>query len=224
MAAERSKTMKGPLVWQKPKIDHAKHFVLRLMSSPIPLIVLNMRAKYPMYQITAKHVADWRAAGGRGKPPKIGDWARSTQLEPKQSEDILYEMLIHGWIDAEHRFHVTKYPKAIPALREVVKDGEPLTVATGKRLAAWAAGVTRTPKSTPAGRRAVQHGPAGAADRDPAEYITEKTQLALIAKCDENRHQDRSTEGKRRRQKPRGYQESGPRARERLDRSRARRS
>lgn len=144
---------KGPLVWQRPKMEHAKHFVLRLMASPIPLIVVNMRAKFPMYQITDKHVAEWRAAGGRGQPPKVGDWARATILEPKQSDDILYEMLIHGWIDEQHCYHVTKYPKAIPELLDVVKDGEPLSIETGKRLARWAHDAA-TPKAAtePAGQ------------------------------------------------------------------------
>lgn len=116
---------KGPLVWQRPKLEHAKHFVLRLMASPIPLIIVNMRAKYPMKEIEKN-----------GKK----EWARSEQLEPKQSDDILYEMLIHGWIDDQHRYHVTKYPQAIPELRNVVKDGEPLSMETGQRLAQWAAG------------------------------------------------------------------------------------
>jgi hypothetical protein len=185
MAAERSKTMKGPLVWQKPKIDHAKHFVLRLMSSPIPLIIVNMRAKYPMFQVTEKDVAEWKRNGGTGQPPKIGDWARSPKLEPKQSEDILYEMLIHGWIDAEHNFHVTKYPRAIPALRDVVKDGEPLSVLTGKRLAAWAAGLTRAPALSDPQAGEQSSSPAGATERNPADYIAEQEQLALIARCDE---------------------------------------
>ena len=42
---------KGPLVWQKPKIDHAKQFMLRLMQTPIKLVVVCMRAKYPMEEI-----------------------------------------------------------------------------------------------------------------------------------------------------------------------------
>jgi hypothetical protein len=130
---------KGPLVWQRPKLDHAKHFVLRLMASPIPLIIVNMRAKYPMKEIEKN-----------GKK----EWTRSQQLEPKQSEDILYEMLIHGWIDEQHRYHVTKYPKAIPELRDVVRDGEPLTIETGQRLAAWAAGTKHTEAQTSAPARA----------------------------------------------------------------------
>src|ERR1035437_10021751 len=57
MAAENQvKGMKGVLVWQKPKIDHQRHFMLRLMQTPIPLVIVCMRAKYPMEQVAGK---DW---------------------------------------------------------------------------------------------------------------------------------------------------------------------
>lgn len=131
---------KGPLVWQRPKMTHQKEFVLRLMTTPIPLVIVNMRAKYPMQQIKESHVAAWKAAGGQGQQPKVGEWARSEHLEPKQSEDVLFEMFAHGWLDEEHRLHVTKYPRAIPAFRDIIRDGEPVSVETGKRLAVWAAG------------------------------------------------------------------------------------
>lgn len=148
MAAENQASgKKGPLVWQKPKLEHAKHFVLRLMASPIPLVIVNMRAKYPMKEI----VKD-------GKK----EWARSEHLEPKQSEDILYEMLVHGWIDEQHRYHVTKYPKAIPELRHVVRDGEPLSIETGQRLAQWAAGGASAPAGQSSAPSASQ--PSGAPD------------------------------------------------------------
>lgn len=125
---------KGPIVWQRPKMEHAKHFVLRLMASPIPLIIVNMRAKYPMREVPKQ---------GGGK-----EWARSEKLEPKQSDDILFEMLIHGWIDDQHKYHVTKYPQAIPGLRNVVKDGEPLSIETGERLAQWAASAAQPKAAT----------------------------------------------------------------------------
>lgn len=115
---------KGPLVWQKPKIDHQREFVLRMMATPIPLVIVCMRAKYPMEQ--------------EKKPNgQKGDWRRSEKLEPKQSEDILFEMLAHGWIDEQHAFHLTKYPEAVRAFKGIFVDGEPLTIATGERLAAW---------------------------------------------------------------------------------------
>ena len=125
MAAENQAAgKKGPLVWQKPKIDHNRQFVLRLLQTPIPLVIVAMRAKYPMIEI----------ARGDGKK----DWQRSTTLEPKQSEDILYEMMFHAWIDTEHRLHLTKWPKAVPECARIFADGQSVTVETGQRLAAWA--------------------------------------------------------------------------------------
>ena len=138
MAAENQAAgKKGPIVWQQPKMQHQREFMLRLMQTPIPLVIVCMRAKYPMYQITATHVAAWKSRGEHGKPPTVGDWARSTELEPKQAEDILYEMFVHGWLDKEtHSFHGTKY--TLEELRNIIKDGEPISAETGKRLAAWA--------------------------------------------------------------------------------------
>lgn len=112
---------KGPIVWQKPKIEHQRHFMLRFMQSPIPLVILCMRAKYPMQQ-----------------KPGSKDWVRSERLEPTQSADILFEMFVHGWIDANHRFHRTK--TTAKALEPVFIDNELLGLETGRKLAAWAAG------------------------------------------------------------------------------------
>ena len=121
--------------------------MLRLTQSPIPLVILCMRAKYPMYEIKPRHLDAWKAAGGEGKPPKLGEWARSETLEPKQSDDVLYEMFVHGWIDKAHCFHGTKY--TLDVLRKVFIDGEPITVGTGQRLAAWARGGTTAEFSHP---------------------------------------------------------------------------
>ena len=121
---------KGVLVWQQPKINHQRHFMLRLMQTPIPLVIVCMRAKYPMVQA------------------KGSEWARSTVLEPKQADDILFEMFVHGWIDQEHKLHVTKY--TLPELANVIKDGEPISIATGQRLAEWARGDTPRAPDAPA--------------------------------------------------------------------------
>jgi hypothetical protein len=112
---------KGVLVWQQAKINHQRHFMLRLMQTPIPLVIVCMRAKYPMEQ-------------------KGRDWVRSTVLEPKQANDILFEMMVHGWIDQEHRFHGTKY--TLPELSKIMLDNERITIETGQRLAAWAKGTS----------------------------------------------------------------------------------
>lgn len=110
---------KGVLIWQQPKISHQRHFMLRLMQTPIPLVIVCMRAKYPMVQ-------------------KGSNWTRSEVLEPKQADDILFEMFVHGWIDAAHKFHSTKY--TLPELADIVRDNEPISIATGQRLADWAKG------------------------------------------------------------------------------------
>lgn len=124
MAAENEAGgKKGQLIWQKPKIDHQRHFMLRFMQSSVPLVILCMRAKYPMAQTKVN---------GRT------EWVRSERLEPKQSDDILFEMFVHGWIDAEHKFHRTK--STAKALEPVFLDNEPITLETGKKLAAWARG------------------------------------------------------------------------------------
>jgi hypothetical protein len=120
MAAEnQAKGTKGVLVWQQPKIEHQRNFMLRLMQTPIPLVIVCMRAKYPMQQVK-------------------GEWARSTVLEPKQADDILFEMMIHGWISQDHKLHVTKY--TLPELVNVIPDDQPITLQTGEALAAWARG------------------------------------------------------------------------------------
>jgi hypothetical protein len=135
-AKNQANDKKGPLVWQQPKIDHKRQFMLRLMQTPIPLVIVCMRAKYPMYQVKPEHVKEWEAAGKPGTPPKPGEWARSWKLEPIQADDILYEMFVHGWIDHAHRFHVTKY--TVDELRDVFVEGEPISTETGKRLILWA--------------------------------------------------------------------------------------
>jgi hypothetical protein len=93
------------------------------MATPIPLVIVCMRAKYPMVEVVK----------GAAK-----EWSRSTVLEPKQADDILFEMLVHGWIDREHNFHGTKYTR--DDLREVIRDGERISIKTGEALAAWARG------------------------------------------------------------------------------------
>jgi hypothetical protein len=124
--AERNQSggAKGVLVWQRPKMDHAKHFMLRLMQTPIPLVIVCMRAKYPMIE--------------RRKADGSKEWIRSDTLEPKQADDILSELFVHGWIDEGHNLHVTKYTR--PDLADVFLEGEPITLDTGRRLAAWAKG------------------------------------------------------------------------------------
>jgi len=121
----------GVLVWQQPKILHKREFMLRLLASPIPLIIVCMRAKYPMKQIKA-----------HGKI----DWQRSDVLEPIQADDILFEMFVHFWIDKSHKVHLTK--STARALESVFVDDQPITAKTGADLAAWARGATPASSST----------------------------------------------------------------------------
>lgn len=125
-AKNQADGLKGVLVWQRPKIDHQRHFMLRLMQTPIPLVIVCMRAKYPMEK--------------RGN-----DWVRSEVLDPKQADDILFEMFVHGWIDQAHNLHVTKY--TLPELAHVILDKKPVSIETGQRLAEWARGGASSPRA-----------------------------------------------------------------------------
>lgn len=129
-AKNQAEAKKGPLIWQRPKMDHQRHFMLRFTQSPIPLVILCMRAKYPMEQVPK----DPR------NPQGEKEWVRSKSLEPKQADDILFEMFIHGWFDDEHRFRGTRW--SLPELRQVVVDNQVISHATGARLAAWTKGET----------------------------------------------------------------------------------
>lgn len=124
-AKNQSEGKKGVLVWQGPKMEHQRHFMLRIMQTPIPLVIVCMRAKFPMKEAV--------------KPNGQKEWVRSEYLEPKQADDILFEMMVHGWIDAQHKFHGTKY--TTDDFRSIIIDGEAITVETGKRLAMWSKSV-----------------------------------------------------------------------------------
>jgi hypothetical protein len=125
------------LVWQ-PKIDHKRQFMLRLMQTPIPLVIVLHAREVPDEGGDADDVGADRPPGGKKPPKRRATGPLSWQLEPTQADDILFEMFVHGWIDDEHRFHVTKY--TIDELRDVFVNGEPISIETGKRLAAWANG------------------------------------------------------------------------------------
>lgn len=147
MAAQnQAEGKKGVLVWQQPKINHQRHFMLRLMQTPIPLVIVCMRAKYPMEQV------------------KGSEWARSKTLEPKQADDILFEMFVHGWIDQEHKLHVTKY--TLDEMADVIRDNEPISIKTGQRLAEWARGGQPSPR--PALDKPAVETPPAAAPQQPS--------------------------------------------------------
>jgi hypothetical protein len=166
MAADnQAKGVKGVLVWQQPKISHQRNFMLRLMQTSIPLVIVCMRAKYPMEK-------------------KGNDWVRSTVLEPKQAEDILFEMFVHGWIDAEHKLHVTKY--TLPELAGVIIDNQPVSIETGRRLAEWAkGGTTSSPRSQNAAEQAASPQPlptpGEAADEISSDEVMEHDKALAAA-------------------------------------------
>ena len=145
---------KSMMIWQGPKLAHQRYFVLRLLATPIPLVIVCMRAKYPMKEVKVE---------GRK------EWIRAEQVEPVQSDGILYELMIHGWIDREHNFRGTKYTR--DDLRQVIRDGEPITIKTGEQLAAWA-------REIPAA--ATPPGPPLPAER--ATLLAEIKRLADVAK------------------------------------------
>lgn len=158
-AAAQAGGAKGVLVWQQPKIQHQREFMLRFMQTPIPLVILCMRAKYPMEQ-----------------DPKSKEWKRSSVLEPVQSEDILFEMFVHGWIDQEHKFHLTKSTSR--TLTPVFAEGKPITLETGRQLAAWAKGAPATmlAQATPSQRE-----PTTSASQQRAAVEQIKKELAEAA-------------------------------------------
>ncbi len=152
MAAENEVAGKKSLmIWQGPKLAHQRYFVLRLLATPIPLVIVCMRAKYPMKELKVD-----------GKK----EWARADDLAPVQSDGILYELMIHGWIDREHRFRGTKYTR--DDLRAVLKDGEPISIATGERLAAWAKEVAPAAPAAPTGPAPAKPAPKRAAPTQQA--------------------------------------------------------
>ena len=114
---------------------------------------------------------------------------RSELLDPTQSADILYEMFVHAWIDQEHRLHVTKLTR--PDLADVFRDNEPITLATGERLAEWAKGLpalrTVAAGTEPAGVNTAKHAPTSAGSRisvaDMAREAATRGRTHLRAYC-----------------------------------------
>jgi hypothetical protein len=163
MAAEnQAKGVTGVLVWQQPKMQHQRLFMLKLMQTPISLVIVCMRAKYPMIQ-------------GINPANNKKEWYRSEELEPKQSEDILFEMFVHGWIDRGHKLHVTKCNRE--DLRPIFQDNKPITLETGAALARWAAGTTSPERERPASKA----GAAPTTDRAAPAEETDSERLTRLS-------------------------------------------
>ncbi len=119
-------------IWTQPKVDHNRHFILPLMQTPIPLVIVCMRGKFPLIEFK----------DDRGKK----QMKKSEVPVPIQSDQILFEMFIHGWIDDDHRFRGTKYTR--PDLRDVLIDKQRISIETGQALARWSAGDEVKPKDS----------------------------------------------------------------------------
>ena len=170
MAADNeAKGWKGQIVWTAPKMAHAREFMLPLMQTPIPLIIVCMRAKYPLVEYIDE----------KGKK----NMKRAEVPSPKQSEDILYEMFVHGWIDQQHRFKGTKY--TLDELRQCMVDGEPITEQSGQRLAAWAKGTTTTAAaSPPSSSPATASLPTGSETASAAATISAEQIREILSLCE----------------------------------------
>ena len=60
MAAENEAAgKKSMMVWQGPKLAHQRYFVLRLLATPIPCVIVCMRAKYPMREVQVNGKKEW---------------------------------------------------------------------------------------------------------------------------------------------------------------------
>ena len=124
--AEKNKASgsKAVLVWQRPKMDHERFFMLRFQHTTIPLVILCMRSKFRMVEASA------------------GKWEKSKTLDPIQADDILFDLFVHGWVSpGSHNFNVTKLTR--PDLASVFVDGRPLGIDTGQRLAEWCRGASQ---------------------------------------------------------------------------------
>lgn len=183
LAAENeSKGKKGMQVWLQPKLQHARHFLMKLQTTPIPLVILCMRAKQAMEEVTRDVLRRWEEEGHTDRAPRLGDWVRSKELTPIQSEDILSEMLVSGWIEQET--HVYRpYASRVESLSAIFRDGEMLSIGTGEALARWAAraagGAAAQPEPTPA--EPPIEAPA-APQSTPRQYLSTEDVAAFAAK------------------------------------------
>lgn len=107
--------------WKAPKMEHAK-FMLRLLQSPLPIIVC-LRAKHKTRQTKDE----------RGKTVIVKD----EHTTPIQAEDFIFEMTAHGEIMQDHSLRLTKCSH--PSLGRCFPTSGPITVANGEALAAWCA-------------------------------------------------------------------------------------
>lgn len=148
MAADREieSGKAGLHCWKEPKRLHTK-MMLKLLRTPFPVICC-LRAKRKSRQ----------GKDEKGKTIIVKDEFAT----PKQDGDFIFEMTVHAEILADHTLRVTKLGH--PALADVFKSGEMVTIETGRKLALWCAG-----KSIKAAA------PEHARSAPPPDQPTEKT-------------------------------------------------
>jgi hypothetical protein len=108
--------------WKEPKMQHAR-MMLKLLRTPMPVICC-LRAKRKSRQ----------GKDEKGKTVIVKDEFAT----PKQDGDFIFEMTVHAELMPDHALRVTKLGH--PALAEIFKTGEMVTIETGQRLAAWCSG------------------------------------------------------------------------------------
>jgi hypothetical protein len=125
MAAENEKRTGKPGLhcWKEPKRLH-QQFVLKLLQSPL-FVVLCLRAKYKSRQVKNERT---------GK----NEIVRDEHTTPIQADDFIFEMTAHAEILPSHTLRVTKLSH--PDLGGVFRDGDRISLDTGRALAGWARG------------------------------------------------------------------------------------
>jgi hypothetical protein len=137
--------------WKEPKMRHTR-MMLKLLRAPMPVICC-LRAKRKSRQVKDE----------KGKTVIVKDEFAT----PKQDGDFIFEMTVHAEIMPDHTLRVTKLGH--PALAEIFKTGEMVTIETGQRLAAWCAGKAAAPRGTIA-KPPPEDGDRVGGDRQAASY------------------------------------------------------
>jgi hypothetical protein len=120
---ERKTGKPGLHCWKEPKLRHQR-FMLKLLSAPIPVIIC-LRAKHKSRQI---------------KNPRTGkqEIVKDDHTTPMQADDFIFELTAHAEVLPDHTINLTKCSH--PNLRECFPQQQPISVETGRAIAAWAKG------------------------------------------------------------------------------------
>ncbi len=110
--------------WKDAKLQHQR-LMLRLLQSKCHVIVC-LRAKRKSRQVK----------DGSGKTAIIKD----DFATPIQADDFIFELTAHAEILQDHTIRLTKCSH--PKMKPVFPVGQPISIETGKGLAAWCAAAT----------------------------------------------------------------------------------